>query len=353
MRSTDHQPSRSDTGALPNWRPDVLGPDYEAFRLDLEPDAEGPVVATLVRRTSSHRPPGVWSSALTRRSDRHPLGGADVLYVHGWSDYFFQQELAEHLQALGARFHAVDLRKYGRSLLTGQTPGYTDDLTVYDTDLEAALALMGHGASDRPRRRLLLLGHSTGGLTLALWAARHPGRAHGLVLNSPWLEFQASALGREVLTPLVKLGARRNPLAPMPVVDPGHYTRTVSSEAEGSWTYDQHWRPVHGFPLHPGWLAAVFAGQDTVARGLHLDIPVLVLLSTHSNLGPRWSDAMTHSDVALNVDAVAHRSLSLGDDVTVVRVHRALHDVMLSEPAVRDRAYVAIRRWARTIPLHG
>ncbi|MEG8036484.1 hypothetical protein QP157_14580 [Sphingomonas sp. LR61] len=52
-----------------------------------------------------------------------PLGGADVLYVHGWSDYFFQREMAEHLEALGARFFALDLRKYGRSLLPHQTPG--------------------------------------------------------------------------------------------------------------------------------------------------------------------------------------------------------------------------------------
>ncbi|WP_443027293.1 hypothetical protein [Sphingomonas sp. LR61] len=62
---------------------------------------------------------------------------------------------------------------------------------------------------------------------------------------------------------------------------------------------------------------------------------------------------MTHVDVALNVDAVAHRALSLGDDVSVARIHGALHDVMLSEPRVRETAYTAIRRWARTLPLPG
>ena len=47
------------------------------------------------------------------------------------------------------------------------------------------------------------MGHSTGGLTLTLWAARHPGLADALVLNSPWLELQLGPLGRQALAPLV------------------------------------------------------------------------------------------------------------------------------------------------------
>jgi alpha-beta hydrolase superfamily lysophospholipase len=133
-------------------------------------------------------------------------------------------------------------------------------------------------------------------------------------------------------------------------VDPGFSTRTVSSTGEGSWTYDQHWRPERGFPLHPGWLAAVFAGQHTVERGLGMPFPVLVMLSDKSMLQPRWNEGMAHADVALNVDAVARRALSLGDEVTVRRLRGALHDVVLSEPAVRERAYDVIGRWAATLP---
>ncbi|MCY1696232.1 alpha/beta hydrolase [Curtobacterium sp. SL109] len=322
------------------WVQDVLGPSYERLELPLGADAEGPVVATLVRR---RRTP---ADLLHQRG---PLQGTDVLYVHGWSDYFFQTELAERVERLGARFHALDLRKYGRSLRPGQTPGGADDLGVYDDNIRAALdaiAAEHHG----PRRRLVPMGHSTGGLTLALWASRHQDLVDGLVLNSPWLEFQGDAVGRTLVAPLIRLGARRNPLAPIPAVDPGFYTRTVSSTGEGSWTYDQHWRPERGFPLHPGWLAAVFAGQHTVERGLGMPFPVLVMLSDKSMLQPRWNEGMAHADVALNVDAVARRALSLGDEVTVRRLRGALHDVVLSEPAVRERAYDVIGRWAATLP---
>ncbi|SOC87831.1 Lysophospholipase, alpha-beta hydrolase superfamily [Curtobacterium sp. 314Chir4.1] len=324
------------------WHEDVLGAPFERLELPLGEDSEGPVVATLVRRRRS--PADLLLHA------HGPLHGVDVLYVHGWSDYFFQVELADRVERLGARFHALDLRKYGRSLRPHQTPGNVDDLATYDEDIGAALdaiAAEHHGDS---RRRLVPMGHSTGGLTLSLWAARHPERVDGLILNSPWLEFQASAVGRALVAPVIKLGARRNPLAPMPAVDPGFYTRTVSAAGEGSWTYDQQWRPDRGFPLHPGWLAAVFDGQATVEAGLELEVPVLVMLSDKSMLQPRWDDGMARADVALNVDVVAHRALSLGSEVTVRRLHGAVHDVVLSTPDVREHAYESIDRWARSLP---
>ncbi|QZQ54757.1 alpha/beta hydrolase [Curtobacterium sp. TC1] len=323
------------------WHEDVLGAPYERLELPLGTDSEGPVVATLVRRR--HTPTDLLLHG------RGPLHGADVLYVHGWSDYFFQTELAERLERLGARFHALDLRKYGRSLRPQQTPGNVDDLAVYDEDIAAALDAVSAEHPGPGERRLVLMGHSTGGLTLSLWAARHPELVDGIILNSPWLEFQATAVGRAIVAPVIKLGAKRNPLAPMPAVDPGFYTRTVSAAGEGSWTYDQQWRPERGFPLHPGWLAAVFAGQETVEHGLDIQVPVLVMLSDKSMLQPRWDPGMAHADVALNVDTVAHRALSLGNEVTVRRLPGAVHDVVLSAPDVREQAYDAIGRWATTL----
>lgn len=84
--------------------PDLLGPPYERHTIDLGSDDEGPVVATLVRRRAE-RP--------SRRA---------VLYVHGFVDYFFQTHVADFFAARGWDFYALDLRKYGRSLLPHQTP---------------------------------------------------------------------------------------------------------------------------------------------------------------------------------------------------------------------------------------
>ena len=95
----------------------------------------GALVATLVRSI-----PNPLATAFA------PLRDVDVLYVHGWSDYFFQRELAEFWTRRGARFYALDLRRYGRSLRDGQSPGYIDSLDDYDDDIGAALRAMGHPA---------------------------------------------------------------------------------------------------------------------------------------------------------------------------------------------------------------
>lgn len=277
--------------------------------------------------------------------DAHPASGVDVLYVHGWSDYFFQRELAEFWTSTGARFHALDLRKYGRSLLDHQTPGYTTSLETYDEDIEAALTAIGQGATDDPSRRLLLMGHSTGGLTLSLWANRHPGRAAALVLNSPWLEFQARQFGRAALSLVLEVGARVDPLGMLPNVDLGYYTRAVSSTQEGEWDYDLRWRPERGFRVHRAWLRAVLAGHAAVAAGLSIDASVLTLVSARSTLQPQWSPLMLETDSVLDVTDTTHRALQLAPTVTVARLDGALHDVMLSRRPVRERAKAEIRRW--------
>ncbi|WP_167132682.1 alpha/beta hydrolase [Paramicrobacterium chengjingii] len=319
------------------WEPDILGERFERATLPLTPDPQGEVVATLVRTRRS---------ALQRlAASVTPLSDVDVLYVHGWVDYFFQRHLAEAWESAGARFHAVDLRKYGRSLREHQTPGYISDLDTYDEDIEAALSAMGHGEAQSTNRRLFIMAHSTGGLTMSLWVNRHPGRASALVLNSPWLEFQIGGLGREALTPLLEIGARITPLRSLPQVDFGFYTRTISDQFEGEWRIDPRWRPERGFATHTAWLAAVFTAQRKVATGLSIDVPVLALLSSKSTISRTWSEEMRTSDIVLNVDEVAQRVPRLGRNVTLVRIDGAMHDVTLSAAPVRERVRSELRRW--------
>nr|WP_328798995.1 alpha/beta hydrolase [Puerhibacterium puerhi] len=337
--------------AAPAWEPDGL-PGFERLTLPLAPDDEGPVVATLVRRAhgTATAAPGASSHAGERGDavpDAVPDAGVDVLYVHGWIDYFFQAHVADFWERLGVRFHALDLRKYGRSLRPHQTPGYTTSLRTYDEDLEAALAAMGHAPGTTDRRRLVLMGHSTGGLTLSLWAARHPGRVDGLVLNSPWLEFQTREVGRRVLEPGIRAHAAVAPRSRLVNVDLGFYTRSISARFDGEWDYDAAWRPDLGWRATPAWLAAVFRGHEQVARGLDIDVPILVLLSARSTIGVRWHPDMLTSDSVLDVVGVARRVPSLGSLVTLVRLDGALHDVTLSAAPVRDVVWRETERWYR------
>lgn len=317
------------------WMPDVLGTPFEQTTLDLGADDEGPVVATLVRSIPS------WMARL-----RGPLADVDVLYVHGWSDYFFQAELAQFWTRRGARFHALDLRKYGRSLRDGQTPGYVQSLDEYDADIAAALAVIRQGRD--ASRRLVLMGHSTGGLTLTLWAARHPGVASGLMLNSPWLELQVGPIGRQAIAPLIGVRARLDPRGAHPVVDLGYYTRaqrelgTLPDLPEAA-----SWRPARGFPTHPGWLGAIIAGQAAVAAGVDVGCPALVLLSARSCSAFEWTDASTSTDSVLVVDEIARSAVRIGPLVTIARLDGAIHDVFLSRSDVAVQAYDVLDGWMR------
>lgn len=301
-----------------------------------------------------------------------PAADVDVLYLHGWSDYFFQTEVADFWRELGANFYALDLRRYGRSIRKGQTLGLIDDLSRYDEDLDAALRVMGYQKISMPRaaagsapaddasenlsllseryvhprgRRLVLMGHSTGGLTLSLWAARYPGSASALVLNSPWLEFQGRSVLRSAIKPLIDLSSKLAPKEFLPNVDFGFYSRITSAAEEGEWTYNLDWRPLISFPVPVVWLRAVLEGHHRVMEGLALETPTLVMLSDKSVLSLTWQESMRKADTVLDTEVIAQRALSLGYCVTVARIPDALHDVLLSPLAVRTKAFEQLRNW--------
>ena len=83
--------------------------------------------------------------------------GAQLLYLHGWNDYFFQTHIADYLSEIGYDFYALDLRRYGRSIRPGQLRGFITNLDDYSVELDAAADVI---AADHDR--LLLMGHSTG-----------------------------------------------------------------------------------------------------------------------------------------------------------------------------------------------
>ncbi|GAB2828319.1 alpha/beta hydrolase [Alpinimonas psychrophila] len=333
-----------------DWVADTLGDGFEQLTLPLKSDSEGEVVATLVRylpQPESWSRRGFWQRLGFAAPDGTIAHNTDVIYIHGYSDYFFQAHLAEYWRSLGARFYALDLRKYGRSIRPHQTPGYIDRLATYDEDIEAALTRMGHGEGQSPTRKLVLMGHSTGGLVLSLWATRNPGRMSAVVLNSPWLEYQLTAAARTMAAPVVGFQARMNPMAPMANIDRGFYVRSIWDKREGEWDFNIDWRPEHGFTVRTGWLNAILAGHARIAAGLDIDVPIFTLLSTKSLLTPRWSKDMMQADVAIDVNIVAARVHQLGKLTTVARIPNALHDVFLSEKSARERAFRELTRWLK------
>ncbi|GAA4372298.1 alpha/beta hydrolase [Paeniglutamicibacter cryotolerans] len=336
------------------WLPDILGPDYSYTTLPLPPDEDGDVRATLVR----YRPASTGAAGPTparagfwRRLAGRPGPGAEpprargfVLYLHGWSDYYYNTALAEYWNARGYHFYAVDLRRYGRSLRAGEAPGYVSDLTDYDADLKAALDALAADAGEFDER--ICVAHSTGGLIATLWAERHPGIFTALVLNSPWLELQGSHLVRYAATGVLDPVARLRPKAKLRLPEADQYWQTLSRLGHGTWDLHPVWRPQISFPVTAGWLRAVMAGHAKVAHGLNLRIPVLVLTSARTHLSPVFDQQMLFNDAVIEVEVVRERSLGIGTEVTNAKLIGAMHDVFTSGPEPRAAAFAAIDRWS-------
>ncbi|MHA7207838.1 alpha/beta fold hydrolase [Arthrobacter sp. MDT1-65] len=322
-----------------SWTEDILGPSFRALTLPLEPDDEGPRVATLV----AYEPDGAGGPAEQAGPARA------VLYVHGFSDYFFHEELARTLHLHGWEFFALDLHKYGRSLLPGQTPGYVSTLEHYDADLEAAILALGQRIAARRGAPtavdLVLIAHSTGGLVATLWMARNPGRIAALVLNSPWLDTPGTPLLKRAVRRILTAASRRWPKARLRLPEPGSSVGRISDSRDAEWVIDPVWRPAAGFPVTVGWLAGVLAAHDTLARGISVREPVLVLCSTASTLGTAWKNAKLATDSVLDVAPMVRRAAELGPRVTIRRIHGALHDVFLSRGEVRRLAVDSAAWW--------
>lgn len=321
----------------PDWRPDVLGDDFKALDIPLgtDPDGEGEITATLVR----HAPPNP-----ARTGEHRPA----ALYVHGFTDYFFQRHLAEHFTHRGYTFYALDLRKCGRSLRRGQTPHYVGDLALYDAELTRALERV-RGESGGP---VLLIGHSTGGLILPLWLDRMrragtdpSGGISGLILNSPWFDLQGPSYQRSIGTVAIDAVGRARPSTVIPTELSPVYGEAISAAHGGEWTYDLDWKPLTGFPVTAGWLRAVRRGHARLHRGLDVGVPSLVLRSARSVFTSHASELTRSSDTVLDVRQIARWSGCLGGQNTIVPLEGALHDVFLSAPEVRAHAFAVVDRW--------
>ncbi len=61
---------------IPSWMPDILGDGFQMCHISQGKDYSGNVQCTIVRKETEQDT------------------GRGVLYIHGFSDYFFQEEMA-------------------------------------------------------------------------------------------------------------------------------------------------------------------------------------------------------------------------------------------------------------------
>ncbi len=300
--------------------------EYESLIIECEDDYEGRVIATL----------------LSKKLPDSLNGQKAVLYIHGYGDYFFQDHLAQMFLEEGLNFYALDLRKHGRSWLPHQRPCISKSLTEYYEEIDKALLIIKQEGNEK----ILVNGHSNGGLITSLYAddGKQKGLIDAMVLNSPFLDWPVDPGFERVIYGMAALG-RIRPFGQAPTSANPLYGHAIHKDFYGEWDFTTSWKPHKGFPKYLAWATSICDGQDKIAKGLDVDIPVLLLHSDKSYLGVEYNDSILISDAILNVEHIKKLGPGIGKKVEMAEIKDATHDIFLSQEPIRKAAFQKIKVW--------
>jgi len=311
----------------PLYQLDVLGTGYEQATLNFPDDYEGQVTATLIRKKAEQSK------------------NKAVLYIHGFIDYFFQTEMAERFNQHGFDFYALDLRKYGRSILPHQKYYNVRELSEYDAEISQALEIIGAEGHDA----VLLSGHSTGGLTTTLYAAHHPDHPliKALWVNSPFYDFNMNPIKKKLGLPNLSRVGKICPDLKFPSELNRWYVPSLHKNFHGEWYFNLDWKPP-SYPLvRLSFVRAIFEAQKEIHQGVTLNIPILVMHSHQTKNPKKWHKYAQTSDVILDVKHIDKYAKKIKGDVTISEIKNGLHDLVLSEKSVRENVYQQLFEWLK------
>lgn len=306
-----------------NWQTDILGDGFEMAFINHPADYSGKVRSTVIRKLAT--------------APSHKA----ILYVHGFSDYFLQKEMAQMFVDHGYNFYAIDLRKYGRSLLEGQRLFQVRDLHEYFPDIDSAVEIISADGTES----IALLGHSTGGLTTSFYMSEKPSPLiKALMLNSPFLDWNMPTFMKKVIIPIASSLGRVFPNVKIHQEPDAGYANTLSAHHQGEWHYREDWKPDVLPDPDLGWIRAIYQGQKQLRRQ-SVKVPVLLMHSSCSVKKGVSKESYFHADAILDVETISYYGTRLGNDVTEVTFQDGLHDLVLSKKIIREQVYETMLSW--------
>lgn len=307
-----------------SWQPDILRDGYEMRYVSQENDYSGAIRSTIIRK----------------RSECGKNRG--ILYVHGFNDYFFQAEMGDRFVDSCYNFYAVDLRKYGRSIIPGQKLFQVRDIKEYFPDIDSALVQMNRDGIDE----VILMGHSTGGLSTSLFMNYEPDTiVKALILNSPFLDWNLNPLVEKILVPAVSITGKIFPNIKIRQDHSREYSESLLKKYRGEWNYNTSWKQETSPDVDTGWIRAIEEAQEMLHNNSYITVPILLLHSDSSYVKGDNPQKTHLSDIVLDVADISKYGRLLGNQVTEVTISGGLHDLVLSKKEVRDSMYSVIFEW--------
>lgn len=306
---------------------DYLGENFIKRHIILKEDFDGPAIATLVMR------------AVPANSD------TAVLYIHGYSDYFYQTELSERIQSENMTFYALELRRYGRSKLPHQIWYDLRDISDYFEEIDSSINIIKRDGYTN----IVLMAHSTGGLTASLYAAskKEDLPVISLVLNSPFFDFNMNGFNETIGVPIISLLGKLFPnMVVNSSVSPVN-CMSLHNSYYGEWNFDTIMKPVQSPLVTAAWVRAINRGQKQLQKGIKIGCPVLVMTSDSSSVGMKFQKEHLKSDTVLDVEDIQTFSKKIEGKTDLMIFPNGLHDLVLSRKDVRDKVYSSMFKWIK------
>ncbi len=212
----------------------------------------------------------------------------------------------------------------------------------YFADIDSSISQMKDDGIDE----IILMGHSTGGLTTSLYMASNPDSdIRALILNSPFLDWNLSSFQEKFLVPAVSTIGNAFPDIRIPQGGSSKYAESVLKQYGGEWDFNTQWKFIVSPDVDAGWIRAIDMGQGMLQNGEDIKIPILLM---HSDRSYKKGDDDTQyavTDAVLDVDDISKYGRRLGWDITEIKVNGGMHDLVLSKKNVREALYDYIFKW--------
>lgn len=270
-----------------------------------------------------------------------------ILYLHGYTDYFFQGQLAEHFDQLGLRFFALDLQGYGRSIRPNSLPNWCESMSQYHDDIHIALSEM----HQKGITEVTILAHSTGALIASSYlSAQHEiseistPHISGLILNSPFLALPFPPNIIKCMSLPIWLAVSLMPFHFLPAKEISIYAQSIHKMFAGEWDYRLDWKPAQGFPLSFNWLKQVIMTQRALQQQ-ELQLPTLMCHSNVTTRNTKTLEEIKQGDGVLNIDSMKLAARNTFTQLSCVEIEGGFHDLFLSPAHVRQHYLEAIDNW--------
>lgn len=305
-----------------NWKN-----NFTYSSINLSDDYEGEVVATFIehhKNVTSNKP---------------------VLYIHGFIDYFFHPHVADFFIENNYSFYALELRKYGHSILPHQHKNYCKNIEEYFEELDIVIEKL----YKNHQQKIILLGHSTGGLITTLYTqiGKNKHLIGKMILNSPFYDFNfpkpvkyLSIKFSSFISHFGDYGNLKKAISPL-------YCKSLHKDYGGEWDFNLTFKPIHGFPAYFTWFNAIHMAHLKIKQQ-QINIPTLILHSSKSIRPLKYSKEIEICDIVLNIEDIKRVGNEIGTDKTIVAIKDAKHDIFLSKKEVRQQAFNEVKKWLKT-----